>query len=274
MKRGIVIPTYNEYNNIERVVNEIFRVEADLHILVVDDNSPDGTGEKVKELGELYAGRVKLITQASKLGLGQAYVRGFTEALRQGWTHICEMDADLSHKPIYLRELFAWARSFDLVMGSRYTPGGGVENWNFSRRLLSMYGNLYARTVLGAPIADLTSGFRCYRRKVLESINLSDIRSNGYAFQIETAYRTWLNGFRIKEIPIVFIEREQGKSKMSKSIVLEAVGMVWKLRFNKDKLIARPVEPAVAPEKARAKAGGSKRTKARKSKKVAPVQEP
>jgi dolichol-phosphate mannosyltransferase len=273
MRRGIVIPTYNEYNNIERVVNEIFRVEPDLHVLVVDDNSPDRTGEKVKELGERYSGRVKLITQNEKRGLGQAYVCGFTEALRQGWTHICEMDADLSHKPIYLRELFSWSRSFDLVMGSRYTPGGGVENWNFSRRLLSMYGNLYARTVLGAPIADLTSGFRCYRRKVLESINLSDIRSNGYAFQIETAYRTWLNGFRIKEIPIVFIEREQGKSKMSKSIVLEAVGMVWKLRFNKDKLIARPPEPVAVPDTARRRVKGARRKKVRKGKKV-PVREP
>jgi dolichol-phosphate mannosyltransferase len=247
MKRGIVIPTYNEYNNIARVVPEIFQVDPDLNILVVDDNSPDGTAEVVRKLSTRYPQKVSLISQDQKYGLGPAYIRGITQAMDWGWDLICEMDADLSHQPIYLKALFHHARHFDLVMGSRYIKGGGIENWPWFRRFLSRYGNLYARRVLGVGIQDLTSGFRCYRRRVLESINLQDIRSNGYSFQIETAYRTALHGFVIKEIPIIFVERELGRSKMSRSIIWEAVLMVWKLRFNRRKLMP-PTEEALPDE--------------------------
>lgn len=240
MKRGIVIPTYNEHNNIARVITEIFQQDPQLNIIVVDDNSPDGTGDVVRGLSARYSDQIKLITQQKKLGLGLAYIKGFTMALSEGWDLICEMDADLSHNPAYLKDLFFWADFYDLVMGSRYIENGGVQNWNLFRRILSFSGNVYSRTALGVKIRDLTSGFRCYRRQVLESINLNEIHSNGYAFQIETAYRTLLNGFSIKETPIVFVEREEGKSKMSKSIILEAVTMVWRLRWNRRLLLTTP----------------------------------
>jgi dolichol-phosphate mannosyltransferase len=266
MKRGIVIPTYNEYNNIARVVPEIFSVEPDLNIIVVDDNSPDGTGEVVRDLCLKYPGKVQLITQEQKQGLGPAYIRGINSALDLGWEMICEMDADLSHQPMYLKNLFQYAQSYDLVMGSRYIDGGGIENWSWCRRLLSRYGNLYARSVLGVNIRDLTSGFRCYRRRVLESINLQDIKSNGYSFQIETAYRTALHGFVIKEIPIVFVERELGRSKMSRNIIWEAVFMVWKLRFNRKRLVQEAKEKGTQVAPAAGSAGWSK--KRRKKQKV------
>lgn len=236
MKRGIVIPTYNESTNIEPLITECFKLDPELHFIVVDDSSPDGTGKVVEGLVDRYPERVKLLTQPSKMGLGAAYVKGISAGLEAGWDCVCEMDADHSHQPKYLKDLFHWIKSFDLVMGSRYISGGGVVNWNFYRRMLSRYGNLYARMVLGVGIRDLTSGFRCYRREVIESIGLKEIKSNGYSFQIETAYRTHLQGFRIKETPIVFVERLDGSSKMSKTIVREAIGMVWKLRFQRKRL--------------------------------------
>jgi dolichol-phosphate mannosyltransferase len=239
MIRGIVIPTYNERTNIEPLITGIFQTDPDLRIIVVDDNSPDGTAEAVKKLVRGYPGKIKLISRKQKQGLGTAYIKGITAALEDGWDFICEMDADLSHQPAHLEDLFKWSESFDLVMGSRYIKGGGIRNWNIARRLLSRFGNIYARTVLGVKIKDLTSGFRCYRREVIETIHLEDIKSNGYSFQIETAFRTHLAGFSIKETPIVFIERKQGSSKMSKHIILEAVLMVWKLRFHRGRLKER-----------------------------------
>ena len=236
MKRGIVIPTYNERNNIEPLITEIFRIDPDLQIIVVDDNSPDGTADVVKKLCRAYPDKIRLISGDAKQGLGPAYITGISAALEDGWDLICEMDADLSHQPAHLADLFKWSSSHDLVMGSRYIRGGGIKNWNIARRLLSRFGNIYARCVLGVKIKDLTSGFRCFRREVVEKINLKDIKSNGYSFQIETAYRTILAGFKIKEIPIVFIERKQGRSKMSNSIIMEAVLMVWKLRSHRKRL--------------------------------------
>jgi dolichol-phosphate mannosyltransferase len=255
MKRGIVIPTYNERNNIEPLITEIFRTDPDLHIIVVDDNSPDGTADVIKKLCRAYPDKIRLISEDAKQGLGPAYIAGISAAIEDGWDLICEMDADLSHQPPYLADLFEWSFSHGMVMGSRYIRGGGIDNWNIARRLLSRFGNIYARCVLGVKIKDLTSGFRCYRREVIEKINLKDIKSNGYSFQIETAYRTLLAGFKIKEIPIVFIERKQGRSKMSNSIIMEAILMVWKLRFQRKSLIqdfkeqpSNPAEPEPEPE--------------------------
>ena len=243
MKRGIVIPTYNECNNIEPLITEIFQGDPDLHILVMDDNSPDGTAKVVRRLCRAYPDKVKLIVNEEKQGLGAAYTAGLSQALDDGWDLLCEMDADLSHQPKYLKDLLHWAKSHDLVMGSRYIKGGGIKNWNLWRRMLSLCGNIYSRTVLGVNIKDITSGFRCYRREVLEAIDLDDIKSNGYSFQIETAYRTHLMGFKIKETPIVFIERKQGKSKMSNGIVLEAILMVWRLRAHRKRLANMPRKP-------------------------------
>lgn len=237
MKYGVVIPTYNESSNVERLVSQVRAIDPKLHFIFVDDSSPDGTGDIVKKIISKHPEQVKLITQKKKMGLGAAYIKGISEALDDGWDLICEMDADFSHQPKYLPELIKWTSEYDLVMGSRYIPGGGVVNWDFFRRFLSRYGNLYARMVLGAKIKDMTSGFKCYRRQVLESIDLCGIKSNGYSFQIETVYRSLINGFTIKEIPIVFVEREQGQSKMSRSIIHEAIFMVWKLRLNRKKLL-------------------------------------
>jgi len=240
MKRGIIIPTYNESDNIERLISDIFRLDPEFHLIVVDDSSPDGTGDIVKRAIPDHPDKIRLITQKKKMGLGPAYVKGISIALEDGWDQICEMDADFSHQPKYIPELFKEMSEYDLTMGSRYIKGGGIENWNFFRRFLSSYGNFYARLILGVKIRDMTSGFKCFKREVLESINIQDIKSNGYSFQIETVYRTLINGFKIKEVPIVFVEREQGQSKMSNSIIQEAITMVWKLRFHRDKLITRP----------------------------------
>ncbi len=246
MKRGIVIPTFNEQSTIARVITDSLRIDPELNIIVVDDNSPDGTAEVVKSLSLNLPNQIKLITQTMKHGLAMAYINGFIEALNDGWDLIGEMDADMSHQPAYLKKLFHLARSYDLVIGSRYTDGGGIRNWSMFRKLLSLFGNFYARSILNVGIRDITSGFRCYRRKVLESISLEDISSNGYSFQIETAYRTHLNGFRITETPIVFIERESGSSKMSNTIILEAIFMVWRLRMNKKELVQTPAQPIPA----------------------------
>ena len=229
----IIIPTYNEKENLGPLLEAIYEIRPDIHVLVVDDNSPDGTGQLVAEWAEApqYEGRLFLLRRAGKLGLGTAYIAGFRWALARSYRRILEMDADFSHNPRYLPDLLAAAEEADLVLGSRYVPGGGVKNWGFWRRFLSRGGSLYARVLLGLPYQDLTGGFKCFRREVLETLDLGAVRSNGYSFQIELTYRAHCKGFKIKEVPIVFEDRDVGKSKMSKHIFLEAVLMVWKLRM-------------------------------------------
>ncbi|MFQ3631509.1 polyprenol monophosphomannose synthase [Roseiflexus sp.] len=226
----VVIPTYNERENIAELIQRILEMSR-FRVLVVDDNSPDGTAAVVSELAADEP-RIGLLLRPEKRGLGSAYVAGFRRALAEGAAFICEMDADFSHDPCYLPQLLAAAETrYDLALGSRYVPGGGTTDWGIVRQLISRGGNLYARIILGLPVMDATGGFRCYRRRVLETINLDDIQSNGYAFQIELAYRTMRAGFRIGELPIIFPDRRVGRSKMSRRIVLEALINVWRLRF-------------------------------------------
>ena len=199
-------------------------------ILVVDDGSPDGTGNYVEELSKKDA-RIKLIRRKKKLGLGTAYIAGFKYALQHDYEHIFEMDADYSHDPKEIKNFLEATKQFDLVLGSRYVRGVNVINWPMRRLLLSYFANKYTRFITGMPIQDATGGFKCFSRKVLESINLDNIKSNGYAFQIEMTFKAWKKGFKVGEIPIIFVDRVKGRSKMSKKIVREAVFMVWKLRI-------------------------------------------
>ena len=230
MRCVVIVPTYNESENIAAVVPLILRQGEEFDLLIVDDNSPDGTGEIAERLaGE--SGRVHVMHRPRKLGLGTAYVAGFRWALDFGADLIFEMDADFSHDPAMLPRFVQAVDDCDLVLGSRYVPGGGVENWPASRQFMSRGGSFYARTILGVGVRDLTGGFKCFRRRVLETLNLDDIETSGYAFQIEMTYRTLLHGFRVKEMPIVFADRVQGVSKMSRKVFLEAVLAVWKLRF-------------------------------------------
>jgi len=229
----VIIPTYNEIKNIEAIINSVLLYDW-LHVLVVDDNSPDGTAAVVQKLidGE-YKGRLHLLKRAGKLGLGTAYLEGFRWALARDYQAIFEMDADFSHNPSYLPAFKEqMEKGADLVLGSRYIAGGGVKNWGIARRFLSRGGSLYARTILGIKINDLTGGFKCFRRCVLEDIGLEQIKSNGYSFQIELTYKALKKGFCVREMPIVFEDRKLGKSKMSKKIFLEAVIMVWLLRLS------------------------------------------
>lgn len=228
----VVVPTYNERENIGEIIPRIL-AQPRFRVLVVDDSSPDGTAEVVRELSAADA-RVALLSRPGKQGLGTAYLAGFRHALAEGASYIFEMDADFSHDPAYLPELLQAAETrCDLALGSRYVPGGGTTDWGMMRQLISRGGNLYARAILGMPVADATGGFRCYRRAVLEAIDLDSIHSNGYSFQIEMAYRTLEAGFRIGEVPIVFPDRRVGKSKMSRRIVAEALVTVWRLRFQR-----------------------------------------
>lgn len=218
----VVIPTYNEAENIEAILKAVAVAVPQASVLVVDDGSPDGTGDIVERM----AGddpRVHLLRGKGKSGLGTAYIRGFTWGLDAGYQRFVEMDADFSHDPCAIPELLARAQDCDVAVGSRYIPGGGVEGWSRGRHLLSRGGNLYNRAALGFHVKDSTSGFRCYRRSVLQAIPLSGVRSNGYAFQIDMTYRAWKLGFRICEVPIIFRERSLGASKMSRSIVSEAL---------------------------------------------------
>ena len=226
----VIIPTYNEHENIGELIPRVLD-DPRLSVLVVDDGSPDGTGDLVATAMENDA-RIHLIRRAGKQGLGTAYVAGFRYALERGAEYIFEMDADFSHDLRYLRDLHHAAEAaYDLVIGSRYVPGGGTTDWGFMRRMISRGGNLYARLILGLPVADLTGGFRCYRSRALRAINLANVRSNGYSFQIEMAYRVHQAGFRIGEVPIIFPDRRVGASKMSKNIVAEALINVVKLRL-------------------------------------------
>ncbi|MDF2636489.1 MAG: undecaprenyl-phosphate mannosyltransferase [Pelosinus sp.] len=233
----IVIPTYNECGNLAELLSLIYTEVEGIHVLIVDDNSPDGTGSLVKELMQYqYKERLFLIERSGKLGLGTAYITGFKWALAREYSHIFEMDADFSHNPKYLRSFIEASQSYDVVLGSRYIAGGGVTNWNLTRRIISRGGSLYSRFILGLPFRDLTGGYKCFRREVLEQIDLDDVKSNGYSFQIELTYRAFLKNFRIQEVPIVFEERAAGNSKMSRKIFMEAIWMVWKLRADKHRL--------------------------------------
>ena len=226
----IIIPTYNERENLELLVDAIFEVEPRLHILVVDDGSPDGTGDLAETLAARDE-RVNVLHRQGKLGLGTAYIAGFKWALERDYPLICEMDADFSHQPRYLPALLAATEDADLALGTRYVPGGGTEGWGPLRQLISRSGNLYARAVLWLPFHDLTGGFKCFRREVLEKIDLDEVRSEGYAFQIELTYRAHKAGFRIAEVPIVFPDRTRGDSKMSSGIIHEAMINVLRLRL-------------------------------------------
>ncbi|MBB6052066.1 polyprenol monophosphomannose synthase [Armatimonas rosea] len=224
----IVIPTYNEKENLPTLVTQLREQVPTAHLLIVDDGSPDGTGS----MADSYAAtdsQVHVLHRTTKDGLGRAYVAGFTWGLEKGYTRLVQMDADLSHNPCDVPRLLA--ADADLVIGSRYVAGGGTANWGLGRRLLSRGGCLYARTILGLPLQDLTGGFKCWRRAALEAVNLPEIRSNGYSFQIEMTWRALQAGFRATEVPILFTDRVDGVSKMSKRIVFEAVGMVWRLRL-------------------------------------------
>lgn len=229
----VIIPTYNEAHNIPKIVESVMGLEEPADVLVVDDGSPDGTGDIVEELQDRYDGRLHLIRRAGKLGLGTAYVRGFRFALEHGYTFICEMDADFSHNPEDLPKLVHEVKNdqTDVAIGSRYANGISIVNWPLSRLILSYGANLYARLITGLPISDTTAGFKCIHRKVLETISVERIRSNGYAFQIELHFRAWKAGFRISEVSIIFREREEGVSKMSRAIVWEAIWRVWTLKF-------------------------------------------
>lgn len=230
MKYLVIIPTYNEKDNILSLIVKILKMHRNFHVLVVDDNSPDGTGEIVDELLQKDK-RVHVIHRPGKMGLGTAYIEGFRYALAQGAEYIIQMDGDHSHDPKYLKDMIAAIKDCDLVLGSRYVHGVRVSNWPFQRLLLSKFANIYVRTVANLPFEDSTGGFKCFRRKVLETIDLGLIRSDGYSFQIEMTYWTYKLGFRIKEIPIVFMERIGGFSKMSRAIMLEAIWMVLRLRL-------------------------------------------
>ncbi len=231
-ERGLVIvPTYNERENVARIIESVLSQDPRLSVLIVDDGSPDGTGAIVDEISGTND-RVHALHRAKKMGLGTAYLAGFKWALARDFAYVFEMDADFSHDPGHLPEFLRAIADADLVLGSRYRNGKvTVVNWPMTRLMLSYAANVYARTVTGLQLFDATGGFKCFRRSVLEAIDLDDVRSNGYAFQIEVSFRAWKKGFRIAEIPIVFTDRTEGESKMSKRIVREAIWMVWRLRW-------------------------------------------
>lgn len=229
-KALVIIPTYNESDNITHIIPEVLKQDEIIDILIVDDNSPDGTANLVKDM-QKEEDRIHLIEREGKLGLGSAYIRGFQFALDKGYDYIFEMDADFSHNPQDLTSFLVAIKQADLVIGSRYCKGINVVNWPFKRLLLSFFAAKYVRLITGMPIHDPTGGFKCFRRRVLEEIDLDKIMADGYSFQIEMNYKAWKKGFKIVEIPIVFVERRSGESKMSKAIVREAIFVVWKLRF-------------------------------------------
>jgi dolichol-phosphate mannosyltransferase len=226
----IIFPTYNERENIEKIVHAVLPLDPRINVLIVDDNSPDGTGDIADRLSREESG-VHVMHREEKQGLGKAYISGFKWAIENGYDFVFEMDADFSHGPEYIKDFLREIQHHDLVIGSRYISGVNVINWPMSRLLLSYYANVYTRIITGLPLRDATGGFKCFRRKVLEAIELDDVRSTGYSFQIEMSMRAWKKGFKIKEIPIIFVDRIAGSSKMSKKIVREAVWMVWLLRL-------------------------------------------
>ena len=229
-KKIVIVPTYNEKDNIVDLLTEIFTMVPDVYVLVIDDNSPDGTATIVKNLQSQYPNLI-LIERPGKLGLGTAYKLGFKYALKHDFDYIMEMDADFSHDPASLENFFLHIENNDLVIGSRYIKGGRLVNWPVFRFLLSFFASLYVRLVTGLPLHDTTAGFKCFRREVLQSINLDDVVSEGYAFQIEMHYKAWQKGWRLKEIPITFVDRTFGQSKISNKIIWEAILTSWKLRL-------------------------------------------
>ncbi len=230
MKTLIIIPTYNEIDNIEKLLEQVLAKSETIEVLVIDDNSPDGTALRVKFM-QSSEPRIHILERPGKMGLGSAYVTGFKYALERDYDYIIEMDADFSHNPEDIPLLLNAAKKYDLVIGSRYCEGVNIIHWPIKRLLISYFASKYVRTITRMPIKDPTSGFKCFQRKVLENIDLDKILSDGYAFQIEMNFRAWVKGFHIKEIPIVFTERKNGVSKMSRKIVWEAAWMVWRLEF-------------------------------------------
>lgn len=227
-KALVIIPTYNERENIAEVIRRVLVQSPNIDVLVVDDNSPDGTAEIVEQLSREEP-RVRLIRRKEKMGLGTAYLEGFRYGLQNGYHYLLEMDADLSHDPDEIPHFLKEINEAHLVIGSRYLTGVNVVNWPLSRLLLSYFASVYVRLITGLPLKDATSGFKCYRREVLESLNLNNITTSGYGFQVEMKWRTWMEGFKLKEIPIIFVDRTVGKSKMSRAIVREAIILVLKL---------------------------------------------
>lgn len=229
-KTLVIIPTYNEMENIPRILPIVLAQDDSINILIVDDNSQDGTAQFVIDQQKLNS-RLHLIQREKKLGLGTAYIAGFKYALANSFDYIFEMDADFSHNPDEIPNFLKAIKEYDLVLGSRYVDGVRVLNWPMRRLLLSFFASVYTRIITGMPVRDATGGFKCFKRKVLEGIDLDRVQSNGYSFQIEMTFKAYKKGFKIKEIPIVFMDRVKGTSKMSKKIVYEAVFMVWKLRM-------------------------------------------
>jgi dolichol-phosphate mannosyltransferase len=251
MKTLIIIPTYNELENLPPLLKEIFSYAPTTDLLIIDDNSPDGTGALADRISKEDP-RLHVLHRAGKLGLGTAYIAGFKYAIAHGYDAVFEMDADFSHNPLYLPDFLKKIQQADLVIGSRYIKGGSTPNWSVSRRLISGCGNIFARIVLGMPVHDCTAGYRCYRRTVLERIGLDTIQSQGYGFQVEMAYRVQTLGFKIAETPIVFMDRRVGQSKMSRKIVFEAFSYVLRARFSKPSFTAplnvpHPSQPAAVP---------------------------
>jgi dolichol-phosphate mannosyltransferase len=230
---SVVVPTYNEAESIATLIERVVLLGDRYRVLVVDDSSPDGTAAVVRSIADRFPGRVELISRPKKEGIGRAYVAGFRHVLQNNAQLIAQMDADLSHNPTDLARLVEAVVKADLVLGSRYVAGGDTRGWPRHRRLISKVGGRYARLVLGVPIRDLTGGFKVYRRTALEALDIDAITSDGYVFQIETTYKTLLNGFRVVEVPIQFVDRVAGKSKLSRRIVLEATLVVWKLKIQK-----------------------------------------
>ena len=237
----VIIPTYNEKENIEKIIRKVFSLEKDFNVLIVEDNSPDGTADIVKRVMKEYPDRLFIEERKGKLGLGTAYIHGFNWALKNGYEYIFEMDADFSHNPEDLLKLYdACAnQGADLSIGSRYVKGINVVNWPLGRILMSYFASYYVRTILGIPVRDTTAGFVCYRKRLLEAINLERIKFIGYAFQIEMKYTAWKLGFNIKEVSIIFTDRTEGESKMSGSIFKEAIFGVLSLRFKKIRKISK-----------------------------------
>jgi len=230
MKALVIIPTYKERENLTELLRQIFGQNLPLEVLIVDDNSPDGTGAVADQLAAADP-RVHVMHRPGKMGLGSAYVAGFKYALERGYDAVFEMDADFSHNPDSLPQFLRELENADLVVGSRYLHGVTVVNWPLKRLILSYGANVYSRVITGIPIKDLTGGFKCFRRQVLEAIDLNRVKSDGYGFQIEINFKAWRKGFRIKEIPILFVDRRAGESKMNQKIVWEAAWMVWRLRI-------------------------------------------
>lgn len=230
MEHLVIIPTYNERDNIGGMLDQLLALPYGLNVLVVDDNSPDGTGDYVAER-KAADPRVHLLSRPGKLGLGSAYVAGFRYALAQGAQYVFEMDADFSHDPASIGDFLRVIQDHDVVLGSRYLDGVTVVHWPLSRLILSYSANVYTRLITGLPVRDATGGFKCFRRRALEAVNLDQVKSDGYAFQIEMSYKIWRKGFKIVEIPITFVDRRAGVSKMNNKIVWEAAFMVWRLRI-------------------------------------------